>query len=237
MQGLITVFDNLTAILNSGVGRDKSCRVLQYALMALIPILQAKGAHMTRTVERMNKFKASMSQTRKVLRFGKEIPLLTGIKARLDQPSQSMLVWRTLNDMALMMYFFTDHPLFFHNVGFYTFSQSTLTSIDYINNVFWLLNALFDIVVSWTDLKAAKAKLVLLREKVKQGSQDEMTQLRAEVKQQRQVVAKILLNIIRNTCDIPVIFFFMKHGGSQTVSGLLGTCSSLISLYSLYGQK
>ena len=61
MNSLIKVFDNLTAILNSGVGRDKSCRVLQYFLMAIIPILQAKGAHMNNLVDRMNKFKASMS--------------------------------------------------------------------------------------------------------------------------------------------------------------------------------
>ena len=96
---------------------------------------------------------------------------MTGIRARMNQKeTQSVMVWRTLNDMALMMYFLTDHPLFFHNVGFYTFHKDTLSSIDYINNVFWLLNAMLDIFVSVADLKAAKEKLLKLSAKVKRGT-------------------------------------------------------------------
>ena len=70
-------------MINSGVGRDKMCRVIQYTIMALLPILQAKGAHFSELNTRLGKLKSNMSMTRKVLRFGKEIPLITGMRDRL----------------------------------------------------------------------------------------------------------------------------------------------------------
>ena len=51
--------------------------------MALLPHLKARGAHLNELVDRLNKLKGSMSMTRKVLRFGKEIPLITGIRNKL----------------------------------------------------------------------------------------------------------------------------------------------------------
>ncbi len=44
-QALIEIFDKMTYIINSGIGRDKCCRIIQYFIMGLIPTLQAKGAH------------------------------------------------------------------------------------------------------------------------------------------------------------------------------------------------
>jgi hypothetical protein len=86
---IFTLFQNITHIINSGVGRDKSCRIIQYFLMAILPALQAKGAHYNPLVQRLSKLKASMSMVRKVLRFGKEIPLITGIKNRLELHAQT----------------------------------------------------------------------------------------------------------------------------------------------------
>lgn len=73
----------MLTIINSGAGRDKLCRVLQYTMMALIPKLKARGRHFDEFVLRLGRFKTSMSMTRKVLRFGKEIPLITGIRMKL----------------------------------------------------------------------------------------------------------------------------------------------------------
>ena len=80
---LIIVLEKLINIINSGAGRDKTCRVIQYSLMALLPILKARGAHFNVLVDRLSKLKSSMSHTRKVLRFFKEIPLITGMRNTL----------------------------------------------------------------------------------------------------------------------------------------------------------
>ena len=79
-EPIIRVFEKLINIINSGVGRDKTCRIIQYSLMALIPILKSKGAHFNVLIDRLSRLKTNMSLTRKVLRFGKEIPLITGIR-------------------------------------------------------------------------------------------------------------------------------------------------------------
>ena len=153
---VIEIFDKMTYIINSGIGRDKCCRIIQYAIMGLIPTMQAKGAHYSDLVSRLSKLRVSMSQTRKVLRFGKEIPLITGIRNRLiahEKTPQRMVFWRTISDIALILYFFTDHPLYFHGIGFWTYEKSFLSNMDYINNVFWLINSVLDIVVTIADLQ------------------------------------------------------------------------------------
>ena len=72
-------------IISSGAGRDKSCRVIQYFIMALLPILKSRGAHFNELSERLGKLKGSMSATRKVLRFGKEFPLICNIRNNLTK--------------------------------------------------------------------------------------------------------------------------------------------------------
>lgn len=82
-SSLIKFLEKMINIINTGAGRDKSCRVIQYVIMALLPTLKARGAHFNEFVDRLSKLKSNMSMTRKVLRFGKEIPLITGIRNRL----------------------------------------------------------------------------------------------------------------------------------------------------------
>lgn len=63
-----------------------------------------------------------------------------------------MILYRILSDLTLMLYFFTDHPLYFHNIGFWKFSPSFIKNCDFINNVFWLISSLFDIVVTVVEI-------------------------------------------------------------------------------------
>lgn len=103
-----------------------------------------------------------MSQTRKVLRFGKEIPLITGINSRLQahqKSPQRMILTRTISDIALILYFFTDHPLYFNGIGFRTYEKTFLNNLDYINNVFWLANSVLDIVVTLADMQHLQTEL------------------------------------------------------------------------------
>ena len=123
--------------------------------MAFLPHLKARGAHNNDLVDRLNRLKASMSMTRKVLRFGKEIPLITGIRNRLAQHEitpQRMILYRILSDLTLILYFFTDHPLYFNSVGFWKYSPKFIKNCNYINNVFWLLSSIFDIACTVVEI-------------------------------------------------------------------------------------
>ena len=64
-----------------------------------------------------------------------------------------MILTRTIADIALILYFFTDHPLYLHSIGFKTYEKTFLNNMDYINNVFWLANSLLDIVVTLADMQ------------------------------------------------------------------------------------
>ena len=123
--------------------------------MALLPLMKARGAHFNELIGRLAKLKSSMSMTRKVLRFGKEIPLITGIRNRLashEVAPQRMILYRVLSDLILILYFFTDHPLYLHNVGFWKYSKEFMSNCDYINNLFWLVSSLFDIVCTVVEI-------------------------------------------------------------------------------------
>ena len=63
-----------------------------------------------------------------------------------------MILYRILSDLTLILYFFTDHPLYLNTIGFWKFSPSFIKNCDYINNVFWLLSSLFDIVVTIVEI-------------------------------------------------------------------------------------
>ena len=66
--------------------------------------------------ERLDKLGSNMSLTRKVLRFGKPLPLLKAIMDRTTDHQKKPVrnFWmRNLDDFFLILYFLTDHPLYF----------------------------------------------------------------------------------------------------------------------------
>ena len=65
-----------------------------------------------------------------------------------------MVFWRTISDIFLIFYFITDHPLYFQRIGFAKFDKKFLENCDYINNLFWLLNSVLDLICDIVDLHA-----------------------------------------------------------------------------------
>jgi hypothetical protein len=70
-----------------------------------------------------------------------------------------MIFWRTISDISLALYFFTDHPLYFNSIGFVKQTKEWIDQLDYINNVFWLLNSLFDIAITLVEMKHVQAEI------------------------------------------------------------------------------
>ena len=84
--------------------------------MFIIPILAAKGEKYADTKDKLDKLRANMSLTRKVLRFGKTFPLIKAIYDRFKlhekKPVRNILL-RTISDICLALYYVSDHPMFF----------------------------------------------------------------------------------------------------------------------------
>lgn len=77
-----------------------------------------------------------------------------------------MIFWRTISDISLMLYFLTDHPLYLNKIGFLRFDKNFINNCDFINNVFWLLNALFDIMCDVVDLYHLQNEIQLLKQQM-----------------------------------------------------------------------
>lgn len=64
-----------------------------------------------------------------------------------------MIFWKTVSEISLILYFATDHPLYFNQIGFKSYKKEYLQMLDYWNNIFWLLNSLLDMAITLVDLK------------------------------------------------------------------------------------
>ena len=120
-----------------------------------MPIIASKGPQNNDVKDKLERLQGNMSLTRKVLRFGKPIPLVKAIIDRVAEHSRKPVrnfTLRTLSDIFLILYFLTDHPLYFQKIGFIKMDKNLVNQIDYINNITWLVNAVLDIICDISDL-------------------------------------------------------------------------------------
>ena len=146
-----------------------------------------------------------------------------------------------MSDLALMMYFTTDHPLYFHNIGLWKYSPGFISNLSYINNVFWFLSSIFDMMVTLVEISHVQGEIQKLSAKVSNFStsqgEDQLDQ-KQQLKKLRREHISLWLNLIRNVADLPAIFHFMGYNKrwSAELAGTGGTIASLISLYKMWGN-
>jgi hypothetical protein len=130
--------------------------------MFLIPIIDSSGAHRQDLVQRLSKLKGSMSATRKVLRWGKALPLAVAVRNRLQDHAKSpvrSVFLKTMDNISLALYFLTDHPMYLQSIGFLKLDPSFYKKLDFINNFFWLLQNLFDIATTLVEMSYLQKKI------------------------------------------------------------------------------
>ena len=64
-----------------------------------------------------------------------------------------MILAKTLDNLSLILYFLTDHPLHLHSIGFLKLEAAQYKKWDFINNFFWLLQNLFDIATTVVEMQ------------------------------------------------------------------------------------
>ena len=79
-----------------------------------------------------------------------------------EKKPQRMVFWRTISDIMLILYFVTDHPLYFQRIGFVKMDKALIDKIDFWNNIFWLLNSLLDMMCDIVDLYAIQKEIQTL---------------------------------------------------------------------------
>ena len=79
LSSLNYVLQNSSPIFDTQVGREKAIRLVQYFLMFYIPEARENKS---KYLEKCNIIERNCGLTRKVLRFGLEIPIVIGIIKR-----------------------------------------------------------------------------------------------------------------------------------------------------------
>ena len=116
--------DKVAPLTNTHGGREKSIRFIQYFSTFLMPTakqLYKPGDQLTKLLAKLLMLKNNMSLTRKVFRFGGEIPTILNIINRFrthQTTAVKMIFYSTLNDILNILYLLTDHLLYFIKVGF-----------------------------------------------------------------------------------------------------------------------
>ena len=112
---------------------------------------------------------------------------------------------RSISDIWLIMFFFTDHYLFFHRLGYLPISKPIALNIDWWNSVTWLLNVLCEILCDTLEIVFTPSP-----------------------KSPR------LLSIFLNASDIPIIFFFLDLNVGPIFAGFSGALCSAINLFLMF---
>lgn len=106
-----------------------------------------------------------MSVTRMVLRFGKPFPLIKTILDRFKEHEKRPvrnIFWKTVSNITSFVYFWSDHPIYFHKIGLIKLDPITLDRIDYLNNIFWLMECVIDIFCDIVDLYYIQKEIQLI---------------------------------------------------------------------------
>ncbi|TNV75711.1 hypothetical protein FGO68_gene16851 [Halteria grandinella] len=199
-QGVL--INKILRILTTPAGRDKLCRLVQYFLLMLIPLLsQYSGI----VIPQLEIVRSHMSFLRMAMRFEKPYPMMRGIARRHNSIHryEPLAILRSIGDAFLVLYFLTDHPMFFHRLGYLTYSAKFADDLDLVNNLFWLANCVIEMIVD-------SLEIVFMQ----------------------QWQTRKIMDFLVNVSDLPIIFFFLNFSDfGPVLAGLCGTFASLSVLW------
>lgn len=99
---------NISTVLQTYEGRDKTARFIQFAARFIVGLLaRARGDAVLRFREETRKLLAAMTAARRTFRLGRELPVILSMTA--DQTSLWDKVLELTQKAALVIYFVVDH--------------------------------------------------------------------------------------------------------------------------------
>mmetsp|Transcript_18773 Transcript_18773/g.34034 ORF Transcript_18773/g.34034 Transcript_18773/m.34034 type:complete len:223 (-) Transcript_18773:31-699(-) len=218
------IADKVVAFLAKTKGRDKSIRVFQYITRGMNDGL--KGGSLAELADRAQKVSAALAMTRKVLRFGLPIGITLNLLKRGWRD-----LFRSAADLSLLLYFLSDHLLYFYKVGAVK-APSYAGKVDLWNNIFWIFDNVFTIIADCLDIHRVQTSI---QEIVDKNLHVQHSQQRKEYEALLQKSDLLVWDIIRAAGDIPLCIFFIDNSKFNPVFiAALGTLTSLIGCYQVW---
>jgi hypothetical protein len=210
----MSTVEQINVVLKDAAAQEKLVRLVQYFSKFL------KWYYFTRndkiSSDRMVGLSTSMAMTRKVMRFPKSLDTVLSIRGSLS-PRSLLALLQLLVKCCSLGYFFFDHFIWMHRVSLIQLDGQLQKRIQSLSDVSWVLECL-----------VALCALALDRWRVNPGMSDKDKQ-------------KNLRSMIRTLVDLPLTIHFWRPEWTadypEGLFGLLGTTSSLISLYDMWPNK
>ncbi|KAL4459997.1 hypothetical protein ABPG74_003523 [Tetrahymena malaccensis] len=246
-QNPVQLLKSLVTLLSTTVGRDKTCRVVQYVSKFVAAVLRHQIAKGTITKEqfdeltsRIERLSGNMSLTRKVLRFGRPIGLSFTLIDLIKQLKTSLINPKSITDIkqspfyismkigstiSLILFFLLDHILYFGRVDLMKKNPELTKFADFYSSFWWFLDCLFGLTSNVLEIK----HLFELNIAERLSSNENKNE---KIKTNKARIDAAIVDAFRNIFDIPVAVGFMYP---QLVSpgtiGVFGAITSYIGCY------
>mmetsp|Transcript_34170 Transcript_34170/g.39841 ORF Transcript_34170/g.39841 Transcript_34170/m.39841 type:complete len:252 (+) Transcript_34170:40-795(+) len=246
MSKHLQTIEKVVKLLASTNGRDKSTRIFQYLFRFLEAFLLkfAEGNNspaLKDTASRFKKIASSMSLTRKVLRFGKELSLATNLNQqiqRLQNPSQKITynkddnfwyIWLSIiRSIMGFNYMFCDHYIYFIKVGIVKKNAKLYSKLENFLNTSWLIESILNMAQNFIEMRLSRTKV---EEEIKNGeyTDKEVAEMNANLQNKLQTN---YLTLFTCTLDATMAFGFLKKDCiSFILLDFIGVITSLIGTH------
>jgi len=129
MSDVDKVLNTLIFLFKSTFARDRMCRLVQYAARVALVLFPSETKYA--------KLFASMESGRKILRFGRSIPVLLAIQ-NLSAEKKKAERFRFISRSFLLCFLLLDHYRFLISAGLVHHEPSFVRKMDRVANAFWL---------------------------------------------------------------------------------------------------
>jgi hypothetical protein len=226
-------------LLETTNGRDKVCRVVQFAAKYLKWREEVNQPQRDeRLVQMWGNLSVSMSTVRKVLRFFRTVAVLRAFQRSLPSSPSDLTLELSCNLLAklcLASYFAFDHFMYFQRIGIFNPDPSTFKALNQATEGSWLGEIAFTILEQLLRLHSLSAQQPQVNLVVGGNVIAGVVASSVAAEEQR---GRALRSLLRNALDAPIAMHFLGWDWTAKYPhgyfGALGVFSSLISLYDMW---
>lgn len=222
-------------------GRDKVCRLFQYACRLAWGRLQYGDRK--ELLQTLKNIESMLSMTRKLLRFGKSLDFLQGALKSIHQKDIVLRLTITLSKINQAFYLLFDHLLWFNSVRAIKVDRQYWSEVSarfYLATL--ILNTLRDFYGIWLvtkqELDTRKARASSSSYKNGDTNFKSVSRRQSTVLEIMQQNIPLILDTTKNLFDLPIPLCTLKYLKiSPSKQGVYGIISSFVALATVWNPN
>jgi hypothetical protein len=211
-------------------GKEQLIRLAQYIAFFLQAVF--KRTCYTSFTRKNQKLSGNLSIVRKVLRFGMPLVVLSNLASHIRIQSGKYL--KILCDLLSLLFYTSDHLLYFYRVRLITLAKNTknMQIVDIVRNLAWVLFLVAKMIDNAMDVHKVQKKIQKL------SISDDLNYRNNDANERFMKLLHqsdlLMLGIISCALDVPVALYFLDPSKiSPIIVGALGSFSSIVHIVTL----